>query len=241
MKKFFVKPEDREGEKFVVKGENFVHMRKVLRTEVGEQVELLAGDGKVYLCEVSEILEGKARVRILQDRENLADPKLNITVYQALPKGDKFEVLLQKLSELGVKKLVPFESEFTIKKPKDKAERYKKLAEEACKQCGRSLPLEVAECISFKAMLKEISKTEKTFFAYEIELDGSLSVKDMLEELKEARDIALIVGSEGGFSQREAESILEAGASAVSLGKRILRCETACVAMTALVSLYLEN
>ena len=151
------------------------------------------------------------------------------------------EFLLQKLSELGVKKLVPFESEFTIKKPKDKAERYKKLAEEACKQCGRSLPLEVAECISFKAMLKEISKTEKTFFAYEIELDGSLSVKDMLEELKEDRDIALIVGSEGGFSQREAESILEAGASAVSLGKRILRCETACVAMTALVSLYLEN
>ena len=232
MKKFYL--EKVINDEAIITGEEFVHLKNVLRCEVGEKILCFIGDGKEYECKITEIASKFAKAKVLNIRSCKADPTKRITVYQGLPKGDKFEFLIQKLSEVGVSTLVPFESSFTIAKPKDKEERYQKLAKEACKQCGRSVPLTIEKSIKFKELLNIIKQHQVVYFAYEHALKGDFS------GIENKNDIAIIVGSEGGFSEEENKLILEAGAKSVTLGKRILRCETACVIMAGLVS-YLTN
>ena len=156
--------------------------------------------------------------------------KMVVKLCVAYPKGDKLETVIQKAVELGVDTVIPFESSRCIKRPaKDKLDkltlRHSKIAEEAAKQCGRARLPKVLSTVSYKEMLETVKSASLILFCYENE-DGT-TLKSALEKAKEIKDIAVIVGCEGGFSPEEANEAVLAGAISVSLGKRILRCETA--------------
>ena len=162
---------------------------------------------------------------------------MNITLYMAYPKGDKLETVIQKAVELGATRIVPFESSRCIKRPKaDKiarqGERLSKIAEEAAKQCGRCIVPEVSLPLSYQAMLKDAATSELKLICYEKESD--LSIKALLLE-KKPDSIAVIVGCEGGFSPEEIDEAISAGCHSVTLGKRILRCETAPSAVLSMI------
>lgn len=223
--RFFVKEID--NTKALIEGEEFNHLSRVLRLKNGDAIEGLCGDyilqGKI--CEMSN---KQAVVEITSKEVNCANPKNRVVVFQGLPKGDKMDLIVQKLSELGISEIIPFESSFCIAKPNSsKIDRLNKISEQACKQCGRSIPLVVAEALSFKKLLEKIKEYDTVLFANETE--KKLTSKDV------NGTVAIIVGSEGGFSEKECQDIVDAGAVSISLGNRILRTETASIVMSALV------
>ena len=153
-----------------------------------------------------------------------------------MPKADKFEFLIQKLSELGVDTIIPFISKYVDKVPSsDKSERYNKIAREACKQCRRSKVINVGKLLTFDEMLSELSKYDKALFCYE--KTGGNTIGANLDSSLE--NVAYIVGCEGGFSEEEADRIENSGAVKITVGKRILRAETAGVVCGTLVMEYL--
>ncbi|MBQ3494126.1 MAG: 16S rRNA (uracil(1498)-N(3))-methyltransferase [Clostridia bacterium] len=225
MKKFFGQKNDDE---IIIDGEELNHLA-VLRCTKGEEVLCFAGDEFEYLCQISEINKKFARLNILNKQICKGNPKLNITIFQGLPKAEKLELITQKLCELGASSIVPFESNFTIAKPNPgKIERLNKIAKEASKQCGRSLPLQVENAVSFKQMLQMLKNFDVVLFANE---------KQKLEaaDIEQKQNIAIIVGSEGGFSDVEIQQIKQTGAKCIGLGERILRTETASIALCAIV------
>ena len=159
----------------------------------------------------------------------MTESPVRITLYMGYPKGDKLETVIQKAVELGVSRIVPFESSRCVKRPKqDKLDkllsRFARIAEEAAKQCGRARLAEVTAPVDFRTALLDAKKSELCLFCYEG--DGTRSLREVLSE-KRAESISVIVGCEGGFSLNEAKEAEAAGLTPVNLGPRILRCETA--------------
>ena len=235
MKSFFIDNyEYNIGDIIVLKGEEHHHLSKVLRTKINEIVECFSNGDEKYICEVVSINKEQTTLKLLKKEIANTNPISNLTVFTALLKGDKFEFLITKLTELGVSKLIPFESEFCIgKNVGNKSARYIQIAKDACKQCKRSRILDVEEIITFSQMLSQIKTFDKVFFAYEKETNKYL--KELLKDVKKEDNIAIILGSEGGFSEKEAQMIVEKGGISVSLGKRILRAETANVMLASIV------
>ena len=197
---------------------------------VGDEVILSDGEGKEFFCILESIRDEECVARIEAEEISSAEPKSEITLYMAYPKGDKLETVVQKAVELGCARIVPFISSRCIKRPQeDKADkqtaRLGKIAAEAAKQCGRGrLPL-VEKTRSIKDIASELSSYSLSLFCYEG--DGTRSLRDVLENSDLPPTVAVVVGSEGGFSPEEAKMLVEKGALAVNLGPRILRCETA--------------
>ena len=231
MKKFFAK---RNNDRFEFEDEELNHFN-VLRCRIGEQIVCLGDDGYDYLCEVDQIGKKKATAVIVSKTLNTKNPQKNITVFQALVKGEKADLITQKLTELGVTKLVMFESKFAIAKSNNnKISRLNKISEEACKQCGRSIPLEISENIAFNQMIESLKDFDIVLFANEKSTDR------IEADLKNSQNVAIIVGSEGGFDDDEIALIKDIGAKEFGLGSRILRAETACIAMSAIIG-YIMN
>ncbi|MBQ4535422.1 MAG: 16S rRNA (uracil(1498)-N(3))-methyltransferase [Clostridia bacterium] len=241
MKKFFIEKENLQNERAIISGDEFFHLSKVLRSQVGEKVQILVGDEFVYNAEIENISKHEAICKILGKEFCLANPKLNITIFQGLPKGEKLEWIIQKTSELGASTLIPFESHFTIAKNNNlKFPRLEKIAQEACKQCGRSIPLKIEPTIKFKEIPLMLKNFDVVLFMYE-HAPTFNSLTNLTKKLEDAKNIAIIVGSEGGFSLQECEMLLKENIEKVSLGKRILRTETASIAMCAYVSFLTNN
>ena len=225
MKKFFGR---KEQDFIIIDGEEINHLA-VLRCKQGENVVAYIGDEFEYNAQIVEISKKYAKLKILSKDVCKGNPTKNLTLFQALPKADKLDLVTQKLCELGATKIIPFESDFTVAKPNpNKIARLNKVSEEACKQCGRSLPLIVEDAISFKQMLEKFSEFDIVLFANEKERLAS-------QEIQDKNNIAIIVGSEGGFSDKEIEQIKSHGAECIGLGERILRTETASIALCAIV------
>ena len=232
MKKFFGKIENNE---IYIDGEDLMHLA-VLRCEIGEQILCYASDEFEYLCKIESISKKVAVCEIIEQKECEGNPKYNITIFQGLPKQDKLEFITQKLTELGASSLVPFESDFTIAKPNaNKIDRLNKITFEACKQCGRSLPLQIENAIKFNTMLKRLNDYDLVLFANET------NKKITKIDFSNAKNIAIIVGSEGGFSPEEIKQLKYKQVTEFGLGSRILRCETASVISCGLVSYILNN
>lgn len=227
MKKFFAK---KQGDNFILEGDELTHFN-VLRCKVDEEVLVLGTDGFDYLCRVETITKKQATLSVISKSQNTKNPKIDITLFQGLVKGEKLDLIVQKLTELGITNLYTFESEFTIAKSNNnKIERLSRVSQEACKQCGRSLPLNINESISFKDMLEKLKEYDIVLFANEKDRMRNMS------SLKAYKKIAIIVGSEGGFSDNEIEQIIGVGAVNFGLGERILRAETAAIATSAIVA-----
>lgn len=218
----------------LIDGEEARHMAKVMRMQVGETVLLCDKEGWDYRAEIIAITEDEVRCTILEKVRNPAEPQKDLVVYMALPKGDKLEFIIQKCCELGVRRFVPFVSTNCVaqksKKDDNKRVRFQKISNEAAKQCGRSIPMEIDATYTFGEMLLDLKKQEKNLLCYE---NATAPLEEM--GLAHCQSTGLLIGSEGGFSQKEVSMIEEVGAQTISLGKRILRCETAAIVATALV------
>lgn len=232
MPRFFVTSTQIEGDTVTVLGEDAHHISRSLRLAAGEQITVCDMSRTEYLCELTDFLPDRVLARILSKNPSNTEPPLRVTLYQALPKGDKLDTVIQKAVECGVSCIVPFESERCVVRMKAdseerKTERRRRIAAEAAKQCGRGILPEVMPTVSFAEMLDEAGKADAVLFCYEG--DGTRPIGQLLSELALPQDakIALIVGSEGGFSQKEAGIAAEQGFLMTGLGKRILRTETA--------------
>ena len=229
MARFFVNKEKIGENKIIIDGADAHHIARSLRMAEGDEAVVCDGEGHEYNCILTRIRDDECICEITEEIDGGTESPIEITLCMAYPKGDKLEVVIQKAVEMGVGRIIPFESSRCIKRPKaEKAEkqtsRLSRISEEAAKQCGRAKIPTVSQPVSYSEMLKIASESELTLLCYENE-DGR-SIKNELQG-KRPRSIALIIGSEGGFSQDEADLAIKNGAVSVSLGNRILRCETA--------------
>lgn len=231
MRRFFA--EKVEDHLAYITGEEARHAASVIRLCAGDRLIAIHG-GMEYTCVVQDCGGGVVTARVEEASACKGDPKKTVTLYVSYLKSDKMELVAQKATELGASAICPFISQNSVKRPKDakKArDRLAKICEGAVKQCGRSSAPEVWEPLTFQEMLEGLQKHGKAVFAYE-NADGDL--KSALSG--PAENIALIVGCEGGFTADEAKRIVEAGAVPVSLGARILRGETAAIALLAVTA-----
>lgn len=226
IRRFFVSQSDIAYGFVTVHGDEFSHMTRVLRYKVGFKAIVCANDGIEYLCTVCDIGRDGAKLKI--DESRVADSKnVSITLYAGLLKNNKLDFAIQKAVELGVDRIVPFISA-NCAETKFSCERANKIALEAAKQCGSAYLSEVGELCKLENIIADIKNFDTVLFAYEDEKYHR--VEDALGSEKR---VALIVGPEGGFTKDEAQRIMDAGAKSVTLGKRILRAETASIILSA--------
>lgn len=231
MKKFFAK---HIGNNFIFDGDEFAHFN-VLRCKIGEQVICFGDDGYDYLCEIKEITKKQAIASIINKEINTKNPKINLTVFQGLVKGEKLDLIVQKLTEIGISNLYTFESEYAIAKANNnKIDRLRKISMESCKQCGRNIPLNIYENLKFNEMVDKLKNFDLILFANEKNKVRNFDI------FKKCKNIAIIVGSEGGFSDNEINLIYSSGAINFGLGERILRAETAVISISAIISYILD-
>ena len=230
MPRFFVSGEGLQDNIIHIDGADAHHIARSLRMAEGDEITVCTGDGREHSCTLIRIRDEECLAEIKSTEHSKSESNVKITLCMAYPKSDKLETVIQKSVELGVYRIIPFESSRCIKRPKaEKVEkqtaRLMRIAEEAAKQCGRAIIPEVTAPMTFSQMLNQISDNTPALLCYENE-DG-LTVKGAIKALTSPKEIFVIVGSEGGFSPEEAELAVSCGCTSVSLGRRILRCETA--------------
>lgn len=231
MKRFFG---EKYKDKIIVKDSEFNHMKKVLRMQEGDEVLASINDENDYYCVIEKMDKNQATLSIQNVKVCPALPKKNIVLFQMLPKKEYLDNIIAKSIELGVSKIIPFTSEYTMIKD-IKEERVFAQIMTACKQCGRSKLIEFEKCIKFEQIFEKLNDFDIVLFAYEKETEILNP-----ELLKDKQNIAIIVGNEGGFSEKEGE-ILKKNSTSISLGSRILRCDTAVITMLSLVSVLTNN
>ena len=238
MPRFFVRREQIDNGKVCLLGDDAHHISRSLRMAAGEMITVCDMQKREYECVLSEFLPDRVIADVLSERQCDTEPPFVARLYQALPKGDKLDSVIQKAVECGVSEITTFMSERCIAKEKgdeeNKIRRRNKISLEAAKQSGRGLVPEVRATVSFSEMLSEAKEADIKLFCYEG--DETLSLREYLsaEEKRissegdgKAPTVSVIIGSEGGFSLAEVEKAREAGLIPVGLGKRILRTETA--------------
>lgn len=236
---FFINSEI-DKEKYVLNGENAKHL-KVLRIRRGEEITLVTPAGIQCGCVVSEVSDDCVSVEIKRKKPCENEPDVFVTLYQALPKGDKMDYIVQKSVELGVSRIVPVLSARCVSRPNEKSmkkkiERWQKIALQAAMQSRRGIIPEVGDCVSFKTAAEQSSQNDKTIFFYEM---GGACVKNILTD--KPKRIGMFIGSEGGFEEAEAELVQSNGGIFATLGKRILRAETAPLAALSIIMYQTGN
>ena len=224
------------GDPIVIEGGDARHIALSLRMKQGEKLILCDGKGTEAVCAVASLCPESVVLDVKERRASETEPKTRVTLYQALPKADKMEYIVQKAVELGVYRIVPVLTSRCISRPDEKTaakkrERLCKIAAEAAKQSGRGIIPEVDGVLTFKNAVKEMSTAGLPIFFFE---HASLPLRKYMEKYT-GGDIAVMVGAEGGFSDEEAAFAEENGLLSASLGPRILRCETAPVAALAAI------
>lgn len=224
------------GDTAVVTGEDARHMALSLRMKTGEAVTVCDCAGRDYQCRIQAISPEQVLLRVGESAPSAGEPRVEITLYQAMPKGDKFESIVQKAVELGAARIVPVLTRRCVSRPDEKAmrkklERYNRIALEAAKQCGRGRIPTVEPMIDFSQAIERMKCEPLAILFYE---NADRPLHEVLGAGVGDR-ISLLVGSEGGFEPSEARLAIDSGLAALSLGSRILRCETAPIAAIAAV------
>lgn len=238
MPRFFLNKESLAENTVTVVGEDASHIALSLRMAVGDALTLCDNEGFDYDAEILSITRECVTLAVKGKTPSESEPPYKIRLYQCLPKGEKFETVIQKAVECGVSEIVPVQSSRCIAVLKDSAvekklTRFNRIAEEACKQSGRGKLVQVLPPISFREAVRQMAEVETAFLCYENE-DG-LTLSGYLPH-KAPREIAFLVGPEGGLSADEVNLAKDAGIVSVSLGKRILRTETAAPFVLALLA-----
>ena len=244
MHHFFVTPQQISGEKIRIEGGDVNHMKNVLRMKLHEKVEISDGHSKKYLCEVEAYEEKTAILTILEEMEADTEPASKLYLFQGLPKSDKMELIVQKAVELGVYQIVPVAMKRSVvrlddKKAVKKVDRWNSIAESAAKQAGRSRIPEVTMPLPYKEALKMAAELDVTLLPYEL-AGGMEATREVIRQIKSGQSVGIFIGPEGGFSDGEVKLAMKSGVKPVTLGKRILRTETAGMFVMAAVGLLLE-
>lgn len=234
MPRFFVSEEQFENDTVVLVGEDAHHIARSLRMAAGECITVCDREAIEYECELISFEQDKRVVaKVLSSAPSQAEPPYRAVLFQALPKGEKFDSIIQKAVECGVYEIIPFQSSRCIAKAKadgeaDKTKRRCRIAAEAAKQSGRGRMPVVRPTISYKEMLQKASACDLCLYCYEGKGTETLaSILQRTDDLPACPTIGIVVGSEGGFSPEEAAEAADAGLCMTGLGKRILRTETA--------------
>lgn len=240
---FFVDETAKVNGGYNISGNDYNHIVNVLRMNIGEEF-LVSFDGKSDLCELERIEENTVFAKIIEENYQNTELPVKIFLFQGLPKGDKMELIIQKTVELGVDTLVPTEMSHCVvklddKKKKSKQNRWQAIAESAAKQSKRNNIPKVFESLPYKKALEMASELDLLLVPYENE-EGMAATKKALQKLANVKTVGIIIGPEGGFTDSEIDLAKEIGGIAISLGKRILRTETAAVTSVAMCMLAAE-
>lgn len=228
MYRFFISSEEMQSDFLVLTGENADHA-KVLRLKQGEQVCICDGQGNECLCTVSDVASGQYSLVVNSTSKSVSEPAVCVDVYMALPKADKLEHVIQKATELGATRIITFPSARSIAKLEEKSlskkiERWQKIAASAAEQCGRGIVPQVLALKNYKEAVKQACTSQKAILFYENERSRTLQMT--LNE-GDFTSVSIITGPEGGLTDEEVELAVNSGVSVCTLGRRILRCETA--------------
>ena len=245
MHHFFVLPQAVEGDKVTITGPDVNHIRNALRMRQGESLLISDGEGNDYHCRISLIESGLVEARVIERRESRELP-VSLYLFQGLPKSDKMELIIQKAVELGVYEIIPVITKNAVvkldaKKERSRLERWQAISESAAKQSGRSKIPKVEKVMLLKEALEMAEGLDRILIPYENQ-SGIDTMRKALEETGEdTRSIAVFIGPEGGFDESEILLAKEQGAVPVSLGRRILRTETAGLAILSLFMMKAEG
>ena len=245
MQRFFVTPDQVGEDKIRIQGSDVNHMKNVLRMRPGEEVMVSDGNNRQYRCRVEDYPEGEAVLAILE--AGLVDTELpsRIYLFQGLPKQEKMELIVQKAVELGVCQVIPVQTRRCVvkldaKKAAKKVQRWQQIAESAAKQAGRGYIPAVSEVMTFQEALAFSETLDIRLIPYEL-ADGMEGTRKILDEIRPGQSVGIFIGPEGGFEKEEVSRAVEAGAMPITLGKRILRTETAGIAVLSILMYRLEK
>ncbi len=250
MYRFFVEPKNIiDGEKVLIVGSDVQHITRSLRLKSEDQVTICDGQGIDYLVKLEELSSDEVTCEIINSYPSYSEPKIQVTLFQGLPKSDKMDLIIQKSTELGIHQIIPIETSRTIvkfneKKANNRIIRWQKIAESAAKQSNRGKIPQIGNILRWKEFIN-ILKEEKydlIFVPWENAEDKSLrKLLRQVDGKKTFHKIAYFIGPEGGISDEEIETLIALGVKPVTLGSRILRTETAgFVALTVLMYEFLE-
>lgn len=245
MYQFFVEDVQVSDSFVTIEGSDVNHMRNVLRMKAGEKVRVSTSSGKNYYCQLAEITEHLVRADILEELTEGTELPNKIYLFQGLPKGDKMELIIQKAVELGAYEIIPVSMKNCVvkldqKKAEHKVRRWQEIAKSAAKQSKRSLIPTVQPPITYQQAVEVAKELDAVFVPYENER-GMAATKEAVERLAAGESIGIFIGPEGGFAPEEIDMAKSADMQLISLGKRILRTETAGLATLAILSYHLET
>lgn len=245
MYQFFVEPSKIQGNRVIITGGDVNHIKNVLRMKCGEEISISNGmDGKEYRCGISEILDDEVICELRFIKEDGLELPSKIYLFQGLPKADKMELIIQKAVELGVYEVIPVSCKRSVvkldaKKAESKIKRWQSIMEAAAKQSKRGIipgiknPMTMTEAIAYSKC------ANVRLIPYEL-AEGMADTKEIIGSIKPGEDVAIFIGPEGGFEEAEVKAASESGVKPITLGKRILRTETAGMTVLSWLMYQLE-
>lgn len=245
MYRFFVSEENLQGDSVWIDGDDVNHIRHVLRMGIGERIMVSCGKGMDYECEITGFEDDKVLLAVQKESPAVTELPVEITLFQALPKKDKMEFVIQKAVELGACHIVPVKTKRCVVKLDEKKEarklvRWRAIAEAAAKQSGRGLIPQVHAVQSWEQALRMAEQLDLAVLPYELCEDMASSVKTM-KKAAGKKSLGIFIGPEGGFERGEVDAAIRQGAVPVSLGRRILRTETAGLAVLSVLMFMIEG
>lgn len=246
MHRFYVKPDQKEDHTITITGSDVNHIRNVLRMKQGDDIVICNGQGEDYYCIINEVSEKEIVAEIRTVTDTGTELKAQITLFQGLPKLDKMELIIQKAVELGVYEIVPVITKRVVvkledsKKEQRKLERWQAIAKEAAKQSGRGIIPVIRPVRSFQDAVKAAADLDAAIIPYE-NAEGMHYTRDIITKLRDCGSIGVFIGPEGGFEESEIALARSINICPVTLGKRILRTETAGLAVLSMLVLHLDE
>ena len=245
MNRFFAKSENIFSDHIIIDGLDVNHIKNVLRMKKDDELMVSGGNNTEYLCSINRFEDDKVCLDIISENKSDSELKAGIHLFQGLPKADKMELIIQKCVELGVYEIIPVAMKRCVvklddKKADNKIARWQLISESAAKQSGRTIVPRIHSVMSYKEAVKYASSMDIKMIPYEL-CEGMEATKKVLDNIKPGMDVAVFIGPEGGFEISEIEYAIENGIIPVSLGKRILRTETAGFTVMAIIMYHLET
>ncbi len=244
MDRFFVDPNNINLDKkeCLIQGDDVKHISKVLRCNIGEKLEICDKNNNEYICEITDITKKEVFLNIIGSVDIKRECDIKIKLYQGLPKGQKMDLILQKLTEVGVSEIIPVITKRSVAKLEDKKDkkiqRWERIVYEAAKQSKRGIIPKVKDPLSFKEALLDMKENSINIVPYEKE--NSKSIKDAINK-SNISIVGIFIGPEGGFDEEEINMLQDIGATSISLGPRILRTETASIVASSIVIYELSH
>ena len=244
MHRFFIQHSQIQDKRLYVEGADVNHIKNVLRMKHGDQVMISDGEGMQYLCTLEAFESGLVWFEIVDAWKENRELPSKLYLFQGLPKSDKMELIIQKATELGVYELIPAVTGRTVvkldeKKAQKKTARWNAIAESAAKQSGRSRIPQVREVMTFSEALAYAGDLDVLLIPYE-KAEGMEATRQAVEGIRPGQSVGIFIGPEGGFEEAEVEQAMACGALPVTLGRRILRTETAGFVVLSMLLYHLE-